>query len=291
MTIQQLIYFRCVAKSLSFTKAAKECFVSQTSISRQIAQLEKELQVRLIERNTAHVSLTPAGRYFYEACDKSLTELSQSVERAREIAHASNDHLTIGIPSILEQHAIAPKLKAFHNTHPDVAIRSVALTRQELVTAMVNGQVDLMVALAFDLPEINRFRVKSLAHEHSVWLLPVTHPLAHKQRISPADLHDDTLILTNENPTAPTLERLNNYYRSLGLEDNKRIVTSDLSETFMLISAGIGISLMPSGVKKWISPDLVCAEIDGPQWEMDYLLISLANTENGNANVAALMKG
>ena len=55
MTLQQILYFQRVARSGSFTKAARACFVSQTAISRQISALEEELHVTLLERDTAHV--------------------------------------------------------------------------------------------------------------------------------------------------------------------------------------------------------------------------------------------
>ena len=58
MTLQQIMYFQRVARSGSFTKAARSCFVSQTAISRQICALEEELHVTLLERDTAHVKLT-----------------------------------------------------------------------------------------------------------------------------------------------------------------------------------------------------------------------------------------
>lgn len=61
MTLQQIMYFQRVARSGSFTKAARACFVSQTAISRQISALEEELHVTLLERDTAHVKLTLPG--------------------------------------------------------------------------------------------------------------------------------------------------------------------------------------------------------------------------------------
>jgi len=66
MTLQQIMYFQRVARSGSFTKAARACFVSQTAISRQISALEEELHVTLLERDTAHVKLTLAGEYFFQ---------------------------------------------------------------------------------------------------------------------------------------------------------------------------------------------------------------------------------
>lgn len=89
MTFQQLLYFQSVADSLSFSKAAKECFVSQTAISRQIRQLEQEMDLRLFDRDTTHVTLTSAGRYFFQQAQQITAQLRQAVETAQQIDRAS----------------------------------------------------------------------------------------------------------------------------------------------------------------------------------------------------------
>ena len=81
MTFQQLLYFQSVADSLSFSKAAKECFVSQTAISRQIRQLEQEMDLRLFDRDTTHVTLTSAGRYFFQQAQQITAQLRQAGEK------------------------------------------------------------------------------------------------------------------------------------------------------------------------------------------------------------------
>lgn len=120
MTLQQILYFQRVARSGSFTKAARACFVSQTAISRQISALEEELHVTLLERDTAHVKLTLAGEYFFQQVNELTARLEEVVTRTQTIAQEQQTRLTLGIPTILEQHAIsqllqpAPGSAAFH---------------------------------------------------------------------------------------------------------------------------------------------------------------------------------
>lgn len=103
MTLQQIMYFQRVARSGSFTKAARACFVSQTAISRQISALEEELHVTLLERDTAHVKLTLAGEYFFQQVNELTARLEEVVTRTQTIAQEQQTHLTLGIPTILEQ--------------------------------------------------------------------------------------------------------------------------------------------------------------------------------------------
>lgn len=83
MTLQQLSYFQHVARSGSFTRAARACFVSQTAISRQISALEEELHLTLIERDTTHVALTPAGEFFTKKSVPSFCIWSRLWRRRR----------------------------------------------------------------------------------------------------------------------------------------------------------------------------------------------------------------
>lgn len=152
MTLQQIMYFQRVARSGSFTKAARACFVSQTAISRQISALEEELHVTLLERDTAHVKLTLAGEYFFQQINELTARLEEVVTRTQTIAQEQQTRLTLGIPTILEQHAISQLLRQYHSLHPEVQLSTVAGSRQQLVSQLVDRKIDLLVAMDFDCP-------------------------------------------------------------------------------------------------------------------------------------------
>ena len=145
MTLQQIMYFQRVARSGSFTKAARACFVSQTAISRQICALEEELHVTLLERDTAHVKLTLAGEYFFQPGREQVNELTARLEevvtRTQTIAQEQQTRLTLGIPTILEQHAISQLLRQYHSLHPEVQLSTVAGSRQQLVSQLVGDSM------------------------------------------------------------------------------------------------------------------------------------------------------
>ena len=154
MTLQQIMYFQRVARSGSFTKAARACFVSQTAISRQISALEEELHVTLLERDTAHVKLTLAGEYFFQQVNELTARLEEVVTRTQTIAQEQQTRLTLGIPTILEQHAISQLLRQYHSLHPEVQLSTVAGSRHQLVSQLVDRKIDLLVAMDFDLPDL-----------------------------------------------------------------------------------------------------------------------------------------
>lgn len=276
MTLQQIMYFQRVARSGSFTKAARACFVSQTAISRQICALEEELHVTLLERDTAHVKLTLAGEYFFQQVNELTARLEEVVTRTQTIAQEQQTHLTLGIPTILEQHAISQLLRQYHSLHPEVQLSTVA------------GSRHLLVAMDFDLPDLEGLDSIILQQVHATWLLPTGHPLAGAEKIAPQQLQGETLILTQEDPRGNTEELLRQYYNQLGLKGNPVLHTRTLEELFLLASAGVGIGLLPSSVPGYLRPDLCSVPIDGPQWNFSFLLIS--RQERSRASVRAMFE-
>lgn len=276
MTLQQILYFQRVARSGSFTKAARACFVSQTAISRQICALEEELHVTLLERDTAHVKLTLAGEYFFQQINELTARLEEVVTRTQTIAQEQQTHLTLGIPTILEQHAISQLLRQYHSLHPEVQLSTVA------------GSRHLLVAMDFDLPDLEGLDSIILQQVHATWLLPTGHPLAGAEKIAPQQLQGETLILTQEDPRGNTEELLRQYYNQLGLKGNPVLHTRTLEELFLLASAGVGIGLLPSSVPGYLRPDLCSVPIDGPQWNFSFLLIS--RRERSRASVRAMFE-
>lgn len=274
MTMQQILYFQHVARLGSFTKAAQACFVSQTAVSRQISQLESEINVVLFERDTAHVRLTLAGEYFYKQINSITAMLQQSVEQTQKIAREQGAHLTLGIPNIMEQHITSDLLRQYHILYPNVQISAVSGSRRELLRQLLDYKIDLLVSLDFDLPDLSGLNCLTLKKEHSCWLLSRYHPLAAKEKIAPQEMRDETLILTRDEPNGPAEELLRQYYTQLGLRSNPSLYTNNLHELFMLTSAGVGIGLLPSSSQAWLRPDLCTVEIDGPRWNFNFLLIS-----------------
>jgi len=288
MTLQQILYFQRVARSGSFTKAARACFVSQTAISRQISALEDELHVTLLERDTAHVQLTLAGEYFFEHISALTRQIEEIVQKTQDIEREQASHLTLGLPTIMEQHIATSLLRRYHELYPEVQLAAVSGSRQALISQLVDRKIDLLVALDFDLPSLDGLETKVLREDHATWLLPRSHPLAAQKSISPELLWGETLILTQEDPLGCTEELLRQYYGQLGLRSSPTLHTKNLEELFMLTSAGVGIGLLPSASAEWLRPDLCTVEIDGPQWNFHFLLIS--RREQSRANIRAIFQ-
>lgn len=89
MLLRQMKYFLAAVYCKSFNEAAKQCFISQPSFSLQIKQLEKELGVKLINRNNCNFSLTPAGEKFYEPCKRIVGDVQNLMQNMQHFAETN----------------------------------------------------------------------------------------------------------------------------------------------------------------------------------------------------------
>ena len=96
MELRQLRYFVKVGELLNFTEAARELFVSQSTLSQQIRSLEDELRCSLLVRDSHSVTLTEEGRYFLSDARKTLQQAQQCVDRIADVQNLDEGELNIG---------------------------------------------------------------------------------------------------------------------------------------------------------------------------------------------------
>src|SRR5262245_29315735 len=113
--------FEAAARTLSFTKAAEELFITQSAVSRQMRALEESFGVALFERCPRALALTPQGRQLQRTVEDILATLQEASDRIR--AEGSVRHLTVTTTSGFASLWLIPRLRGFTQLHPDVDVR------------------------------------------------------------------------------------------------------------------------------------------------------------------------
>ena len=146
MELRQLKYFVKVAELLSFSKAAKALFITQSTLSQQIKQLEDELDMALFFRNNHKVSLTEAGETFLEGAKKTLAEADDNKAKIMDLASGHRGVLNIGVTysfgTILTEGVLA-----FKKEYPEVSLNICYKNVLELMEMVSDGELDF--ALSF----------------------------------------------------------------------------------------------------------------------------------------------
>lgn len=142
MNLKQLEAFVYVAEKKSFSKAAKELFLTQPTISAHIASLEKELNTRLFVRNTKEVNLSDEGKKLY-VCAKKMVELEKEIEETFFREEDEKTCITISASTIPAQYLLPKILAKFSDKYPEEQFKIRETDSAQVVEQVVNRQIDI----------------------------------------------------------------------------------------------------------------------------------------------------
>ncbi|MDN7140798.1 LysR family transcriptional regulator [Pseudomonas sp. JQ170] len=252
MELRHLRYFRVLAQTLNFTRAAEQLHIAQPPLSRQIRQLEETLGVELLERSRP-LRLTEAGRYFHEQSAMLLDQLEQIGEGTRRIANSERQWLRIGFaPSTL--YDLLPELIRQLRSH-----QALELGLQEMITLQ---QVEALKAGRIDIG-FGRIHIKDpaidqhvLREEPLVVALPCGHPLIGRP-IDLVRLAFEPFVLYPVTPRPSYADHIMALFTNQGLSVQVIQWTNELQTALGLVAAGLGITLVPASVQRQHRDDIV----------------------------------
>lgn len=194
MELRHLRYFVAVAEAEHFGRAAEQLHVSQSPLSRQIAQLEDEIGVELFVPSGRGVKLSPAGRSFLEGARATLARATLAVEDTRATAQGRIGTVVVGFDGALADALLLPCIvQTFRVRHPRVEVRLRPLPSEEQVAALRDGKIS--VGYGYHSPEDNplvHFRV--LFRERVGVVMSKNHRLAARRTMRVADLKDERFL-------------------------------------------------------------------------------------------------
>lgn len=200
--MRQLRYFVTLAEELHFGRAAAREHIVQSALSQQIQRLERELGVRLLDRSTHHVDLTPAGTAFLMEARQILDHVGRARQAARNAVMPAPT-LRAGI--IDAGYDTMPQiLRELQRTHPGTTIHQVEAGTPEQYRQLADGRLDIAIGHASQVPAAVTSRLIRL--DPLGVLLPDDHRFAGLDGVPVAVLADEPLLLGEESQT-PELNR------------------------------------------------------------------------------------
>jgi len=190
MELRQLKYFISAATHLNFTKAAKECFIVQTAMTAQMTNLEKELGVKLFERQNRGLSLTEAGVAFLEEAKEIVAKTQRAREKMTALQGNYRAVLRVGHHGEMFRADLLEILRAYRRRCPEVKVMLYQIPRGELVSGVREGQLDLAL-----MPYEERFQRETkwleweiLSEESCLLAVSADHPLAERKEIALSEI-------------------------------------------------------------------------------------------------------
>ncbi|MGE0863402.1 MAG: LysR family transcriptional regulator [Vicinamibacterales bacterium] len=240
MEMHQLRYFAKVAELGNVTRAAEACHVSQPSLSQQIAKLERELGQPLLERLGRGVRLTEAGRLFKRYADQILSLTEDACTRVADTPDSGRIVLAV-IPTIAP-YFLPAVLTRFARECPKAQIEIVEDTTANILRLLAEGGADMAI-LALPV-QAEHVHTKTLFTEELLAVMPASHALAKKPKVTLKDLVAEPFVVLNE---AHCLTR--NTMSFCERHAASPLITSkgqQLLTVLELVRMGQGVSLIPA---------------------------------------------
>src|SRR5215472_7550403 len=143
MELRHLRYFQAVATALSFSRAAESLRVAQPALSRQIADLEQELGVVLLNRDRHKVSVTPAGQSFLCESDALLSHAADAAEKARRIARGEAGELKLAFMTAPTFGFLPALVRQYRSLYPKVGLKIIEMNPNHQLEAFADGSLDI----------------------------------------------------------------------------------------------------------------------------------------------------
>lgn len=238
MSLDNIDVFVAVVNAQGFSRAAKRLSMPTTTVSAQIARLEERVGVTLLQRTTRKLSLTDAGKTYYQHCVLALEEMNTALSKLEQSKLAPEGTLRITAPADISQTALVPVIEKYLSQYPDVSldlvisndfrdligekidlgVRIGKLTDSTLITRrFISIHTGLWASAAY----VKKFgapaTVNELPKHHLLWLTLITGDM---------ELYDTKGKLVN-------------------ISNTSRFSVDDVQTYLSYVEAGMGIGLLP----------------------------------------------
>jgi LysR family hydrogen peroxide-inducible transcriptional activator len=244
--LRQLECFCAVARMGSFTKAAEEVGVAQSSLSEQIAKLEQGLASVLFERLARRIELTPAGEALLPKAQALLQDAAALPQYLETVRTETGGVLRVGvIPSIMP-YFLAPRLRDFVKAHPEIELHLRELPTVDLIKQIEDGAID--IGLLSVPVEGHNLVMREIFREPILLAVPEFHALAKAEKVLLRRVSDERLLILKEGHCLRD-ETLTLCGRARAKFD-AQFEADQLASIFELIRAGFGVSLVPEMARR-----------------------------------------
>ncbi len=243
MDLRQIRYFLALATELNFTRAASQLNISQPPLTRHIQQLEHSIGVILFERSTRGVALTQAGLIFLEEARKIVALADQAVNKTKLAHQGQLGRLDIGIFGSSTISVIPTLLIELRKTHPDIIISLQNTTKIQQIDGVREKHLDIGFNRIY--PTVPDLAVETVMLENLYVALHKDHPFANNQTLEIKDLVDQPFILFPNNVRPSFADTVIMLCSNAGFAPNVVHDVEDIITAIALISAGLGIAIVP----------------------------------------------
>jgi LysR family transcriptional regulator, benzoate and cis,cis-muconate-responsive activator of ben and cat genes len=245
MELRHLRYFVAVAEELSFRKAAQRLDISRPALSKQVKDLEDEISVKLLDRDTVSVGLTQAGELFLHDAKKLLVQAERAIERAKHAQSGNRSKLRIGSVGIISPDFLPEMLKLFGEMYPTVEVSFFEMTPTDQLDALAKGRIDIGFVQGEQDVHLTSLRSLCVVHSYFGVAMASGHTLASQERVTLQETRGETLLCLGSDELAGHRDTICKIYPEGELRPSKIQQVEKFDVMLQLIADRGGVSLLP----------------------------------------------
>lgn len=249
LSLRHLKLVQEVAREGTLTGASKRLFLTQSALSHQLADLERQTGTAVFTRVGKRMVLTEAGRRVLDVAGRTLDELDRLDMDLRGIARGKIGHIRLTTKCNTAYHWVPAVLPRFRRSYPEVEFTIVPGCGHKAMKSVIDGDVD--IALTYEEPDLDVVDAEPLFEDEQVLIVAPDHPLAEKNHVDASDFTDlDLLLYTNEPYRSIIFTRV---LTPAGVVP-RRVSEVPITEAIVaLVAAGVGSAV----VTRWsVAPDI-----------------------------------
>lgn len=241
MTLAQLQYFKTLSHVLHYTRAAEELHIAQPSLSYSINELEKELGVKLFNKEDRRVTLTEYGEQFLPYVESALATINDGTDALRQMSGATKQVVRLGYFHSISASLIPALMKDLYEQTENGRLRFQFSEGSsfDLMSQLKKGELDLAFCMLTD----DWIETVPIMKQPLYLAVPQEHPLAERSFVDFADFANEPMILLDK--TSSLRIRVDQIFAKGGVTPNALFVVRECNAALQYVSLGFGVSILP----------------------------------------------
>lgn len=283
ISMPQIDYFLAVARHLNFTEAAKSLYISQPTISKQIAQFEKEIGVQLFLRTKRFVRLTPAGTVLLKELSGINEQIQSAIAKSKQPNLGEDSTITIVCLDAMDTELFLRKtITEFKTKYPGVKLVLERHSFKALREKLINGSVDLVFTLSFEIDDSLGIIWDSIHKSNTSVMMAASHRLASRNDLTLSDFKDENFVFISREESPKGYDSVISLCRMHGFTPKIVKQLPNIESLLLCVESGLGVSLFDATIRLYNRENFKLLEL-----EDDYVSVVMAwKKENLNTAVS-----
>lgn len=280
--LRQLRYFLTVAEELRFSRAAERLRISQQSLSQQITAIERQLGVRLFDRDSRGTRLTAVGATFVPEARAVLDRAEQALATLQRARRGEVGSMRLAFLVTVANHVFPPVVRALRDQLPEVRIFTDLTTIAALVDGVRSGEYDAAFTRP---PHVDGIASRTLAREPVCAVLPEGHRLARHAELELRDLAGEAWVTTPPSSWPPWHRVFDNHFQEAGFTPDVVQTEPNIQNLLGLVAAGVGVTRLARSSRTLRGTGVVFVPLRSAEAETDVIWLP----GNGNPVLPRLL--